>query len=56
MLDYQVSSVSFSDPAHATVFGHLVAVQVTGRRTQDRLELRLAKRDGRWLIVESRYL
>jgi uncharacterized protein (TIGR02246 family) len=55
-LDYQVSSVAFPDPAHATVFGHLVAIQVTGRRTQDRLELKLAKRDGRWLIVESRYL
>jgi hypothetical protein len=55
-LEYQVSSVSFSDPTQATVRAGLVALQVNGRRTQDRQEVKVEKRDGRWVIVEARYL
>jgi ketosteroid isomerase-like protein len=50
-----VASVTFTDATHATVMGNLAATQVGGRRTQDRLEWKMEKRDGRWLIVESRY-
>ena len=54
-IQFGVSSVSFSDPTHATVLGDFVATQAGGRRTQDGLEWKMEKRDGRWLIVESRY-
>ncbi|HSE95109.1 MAG TPA: nuclear transport factor 2 family protein [Methylomirabilota bacterium] len=54
-IEFGVSRVSFSDPTHATVVGNFVATQAGGRRTQDGLEWKMEKRDGRWLIVESRY-
>jgi uncharacterized protein (TIGR02246 family) len=44
--------VTFGDPSHATVLGTVYLVTRTSRPS-GRVEYKLEKRDGRWLIVET---
>jgi hypothetical protein len=47
--------VSMIDSSHATVEGE-VYFSSTSSRTSDKRQWKLEKRDGRWLIVEAKYL
>jgi len=55
-VEISVATVSFSDPSHATAVGDFVLYPAAGGRRQARHEWKIQKRDGRWLIVETRYL
>ncbi len=54
-VDVEGMRVSLLDASHATVDGTVSIQLASGNRTGGKNQWKLEKRDGRWLIVETKY-